>query len=256
VDFPQALRDSRNRRHLSQLELAVRSGTTQRHISFIENGRSVPGRELVARLADSLGLPLRERNGLLLSAGFAPVHPQRDLNDPALAPALEALDHILTGHLPYPAIVVDHYGDVVVANSAFDIMTEGSDPDLLGPHANILRLALHPDGLAPRIRNFPQWARHVIEAVREELRRSPDDRLAALHEELSAYVPAAAPGADALLGFAVPMELDTTRGLLRLMTTVAVFATAADVTIAELKLEAFLPADRATAEALNAQGAV
>ncbi|WP_327291832.1 helix-turn-helix transcriptional regulator [Streptomyces sp. NBC_01198] len=253
--FPQALRASRGRRHLSQLELALRAGTTQRHISFIENGRSAPGRALVARIADSLALPLRERNGLLLAAGYAPVHPQRDLADPALAPALEALDHILTGHLPYPAIIVDRYGELIGANSAFGLMTEGADPALLGPRPNILRLALHPAGMAPRIRNFPQWARHVIEALREEQRRNPDDRLAALHDELAGYVPAPARTAeqpDALLGFTVPMELDSAgRGLLRLMTTVAVFATAADVTIAELKLEAFLPADRATAEALR-----
>lgn len=256
VDFAHALRASRARRHLSQLELAVRAGTTQRHISFIENGRSAPGRALVARLADSLALPLRERNGLLLAAGYAPVHPQRDLDDPALAPALEALGHILAGHMPYPAIVVDRWGEVVGANPAFSVMTEGSDPFLLGPDMNILRLALHPDGLAPRIRNFPQWARHVIEALREELRRDPDDRLAALHGELSGYVPESAPEADSLLGFTVPMELATVRrGTLRLMTTVAKFATAADVTIAELKLEAFLPADRGTADALTRTGA-
>jgi transcriptional regulator with XRE-family HTH domain len=261
VDFAQALRASRNRRHLSQLELAVRAGTTQRHISFIENGRSTPGRALVARLADSLALPLRERNGLLLAAGYAPVHPQRDLRDPALAPALEALDHILAGHLPYPAIVVDRWGHAVGVNTAFSVMTEGSDPALLGPDLNILRLALHPGGLAPRIRNFPQWARHVIEALREELRRHPDERLAVLHAELAGYVPDSVPDsvpesvtdADSLLGFAVPMELETvSRGTLRLMTMVASFANAADVTIAELKLEAFLPADRATADALNA----
>ena len=251
MDFPQALRASRTRRHLSQLELALRAGTTQRHLSFIENGRSAPGRALVARLADSLALPPRERNGLLLAAGYAPVHPERGLDDPALAPALEALDHILTGHLPYPAIVVDRYGKVVAANAALAVMTDGADPALLGPDANILRLALHPDGLAPRIRNFPQWSRHIIEAIREEQRRNPDERLAALHTELAAYVPEAAADDPTLLGFSVPMELDTaSRGLLRLMTTVAVFATAADVTIAELKLEAFLPADRSTAQAL------
>ncbi|WP_307795301.1 MmyB family transcriptional regulator [Actinacidiphila acididurans] len=207
----------------------------------------------MARLADSLALPLRERNNLLLSAGYAPVHPERDLADPALAPALEALDHILTGHLPYPAIVVDRIGTVIAANSAFAVLTEGVDPALLGPRTNTMRLALHPGGLAPRIRNFSQWARHVIEALREELRRSPDDRLAALHAELSGYVPDPGPHADTVLGFAVPMELTTlTRGTLRLMTTLAVFATASDVTIAELKLEAFLPADRATADALTA----
>ncbi|WP_037909423.1 helix-turn-helix domain-containing protein [Actinacidiphila yeochonensis] len=255
MDFAHALRAARGRRRFSQLELASRAGTTQRHISFIENGRSTPGRALVARLADSLTLPPRERNALLLAAGYAPVHSQRDLADPELAPAWEALEHILAGHLPYPAVVVDRFGTLIAANDALPVLTDGCSPALLRPPANILRIALHPEGMAPRVRNFPQWARHVTAGVAEEQRRDPDERLAALHEELAGYV-AEQPspsGDDTLLGFAVPMELATVDGrVLRLMTTVAVFATAADVTIAELKLEAFLPADRATAEALRA----
>jgi transcriptional regulator with XRE-family HTH domain len=255
VDFAETLRAARGRRRLSQLELATRAGTTQRHISFIESGRSTPGRALVARLADSLTLPPRERNALLLSAGYAPVHAQYDLADQELAPAREALEHILAGHLPYPAVVVDRFGTVVAANEALAVLTEGCAPELLRPPANLLRIALHPRGLAPRVRNFGQWARHITAAVAEEQRRAPDERLAALLAELSGYVAAhpAPSGEESLLGFAVPMELAAPGGpTLRLMTTVAVFATAVDVTVAELKLEAFLPADRVTAQALRA----
>ncbi|MEU9073291.1 helix-turn-helix transcriptional regulator [Kitasatospora sp. NPDC048538] len=240
MDFPQALRERRTDRRLSQLDLATRAGTTQRHLSFIESGRSVPGRGMVVRLAESLELPLRDRNELLLAAGFAPVYPETPLDGPELAPVRAAIDHILTGHLPYPALVVDRRGDVVAANAALDLLTEDADPRLVGPGTNAYRLALHPDGLAPRIRNFPTWARHILERTRH---------LGELHAELSGYVPDPDPG-EQHLGFAVPLELDTSAGELHLMTTVTTFATAVDVTLAELKLEAFLPTDPATTEAL------
>ncbi|MFC9327964.1 helix-turn-helix domain-containing protein [Kitasatospora sp. NPDC057015] len=249
MDFPQALRERRTRRRLSQLELADRAGTTQRHLSFVETGRSAPGRELVIRLAESLELPLRERNDLLLSAGFAPAYPSGALTDPELAPVLDALEHILTGHLPYPAVVVDRYGELVAANTAFGLLTEGVPADLLGPATNVYRVALHPRGLAPRIENLPEWAQHILTALRREAERHPDERLDALHAELGSYLPARAP-TTAPLGFAVPMELRSRHGLLRLITTITTFATAADVTLAELKLEAFLPADRATSTIL------
>jgi transcriptional regulator with XRE-family HTH domain len=244
VDFPYALRERRTRRHLSQLDLAVRAGTTQRHLSFIESGRSAPGRNMVVRLAESLELPLRERNELLLAAGYAPAYPESSLDDPALAPARTAIDHILQGHLPYPALVVDRNGDVVAANEALDLLTEGADPGLVGPGTNAYRLALHPRGMAPRILNFAQWARHILERTRQ---------LADLHAELTQYVPELEPS-PGHLGFAVPLRLRTSRGELCLMTTVTTFATAVDVTLAELKLEAFLPADQPTAEALLLAG--
>jgi transcriptional regulator with XRE-family HTH domain len=244
MDFPHALRERRTRRHVSQLDLALRAGTTQRHLSFIESGRSAPGRDMVIRLTESLELPLRERNELLLAAGYAPAYPESSLDDPALAPVRGAIDHILTGHLPYPALVVDRNGDVVAANAALDLITEGADPGLVGPGTNAYRLALHPRGLAPRILNFAEWARHILERT---------GRLAELHAELTRYVPELPPSAGHL-GFAVPLQLRTTRGDLRLMTTVTTFATAVDVTLAELKLEAFLPADQATAEALQSAG--
>jgi len=248
--FPQALRERRARRRLSQLELALRAGTTQRHVSFMESGRSTPGRSMVVRLAESLELPLRERNDLLLAAGFAPAYPQTSLQAPALAPVMAALEHILAGHLPYPAIVVDRHGDIVATNTAFGWLTEGVSPALLAPPINAYRLAIHPDGLARRILNFPEWARHVVERLHQESVRNPDERLAALSAELAAYVPRQALSADHL-GFAVPLHLQSAAGELRLMTTVTTFATAVDVTIAELKLEAFLPADQETAALLT-----
>ncbi|MDO0934137.1 helix-turn-helix transcriptional regulator [Streptomyces sp. DG2A-72] len=239
-DFPRVLRDRRARRHLSQLDLALRAGTTQRHVSFIESGRSVPGRAMVVRLAESLELPLRERNELLLAAGYAPVYPERGLDAPELEPVRAAIDHILRGHLPYPALVVDRRGDLVAANSAFDVITEGADPELVGPGRNMYRLALHPDGVAPRIRNLAEWARHILVRL---------DHLPELRDELAGYVPELEPS-DGQLGFAVPLRLSSPYGELHLMTTVTTFATAVDVTLSELKLEAFLPADAATAQAL------
>jgi transcriptional regulator with XRE-family HTH domain len=250
VEFGSMLRDRRTRLRLSQLELSLRAGTTQRHLSFIESGRSLPGREMVIRLGEALGLPLRERNELLLTAGYAAAYRQSPLDSSALAPARNALDHILAAHLPYPAIIVDRYGDQVAANAAQQILLEGCAPWLLAPPVNAFRLALHPDGMAPRIANFADWARHVLTGITAELARNPDDKLAALLAELTGYVPPARPG-PGYLGFAVPLQLASGRGELRLMTTITSFATAVDVTLSELKLEAFLPADAQTAAALR-----
>jgi transcriptional regulator with XRE-family HTH domain len=247
VDFADALKDRRTSRRLSQLELALRTGTTQRHLSFIESGRSVPGREMVIRLTESLGLPLRERNELLLKAGYAPVYPETALDGPGLAPVLAALTHILDAHMPYPAIVIDRYGEIVAANAGQQLLADGCAAHVRG---NAYRLALHPDGMAPRIANFADWGWHVLNAMAAELARNPDDRLAALHAELSQYVPPVRVG-PGHLGFAVPLELRTPHGELHLMTTITSFATAVDVTLSELKLEAFLPADQATAAALT-----
>lgn len=247
MDFPQALKERRAARRLSQLDLALKAGTTQRHVSFIESGRSAPGREMVIRLTESLGLPLRDRNELLLKAGFAPAYPETPLDSDNLAPVMQALQHILTAHEPYPAIIVDRYGDIVAVNAAQRILFDGCAERL---RTNSFRAALHPDGMAPRITNFPEWARHVLHNIEAELTRNPDDRLATLHAELASYVPPFR-GTAGHLGFAVPLQLSTAHGELRLMTTITSFATAVDVTISELKLEAFLPADRATAVVLQ-----
>jgi transcriptional regulator with XRE-family HTH domain len=235
---------------LSQLDLAIRADTTQRHVSFIEQGRSRPGRDVVMRLAGSLELTLRERNELLLAAGFAPAFPESRLDDAALRPVRRALDTILDGHLPYPAMVVRPHGVLVTANRAFELFHEGVDPALLAPPANMFRHALHPDGLAPRVRNLPEWGRHITENLRAELVRSPDPSLEELLAELEGYLPPLPP-ATGSLGFAVPLELASADGDLRLITTIMSFATAADVTLAELHLEAFLPADDRTAEVLR-----
>jgi transcriptional regulator with XRE-family HTH domain len=248
--FTTELRRWRTARRMSQLDLAVRAGTTQRHVSFIEQGRSRPGRGVVLRLAESMELTLRERNELLLAAGFAPAFPESPLDDKALRPVRQALDTILDGHMPYPAIVVRHHGILVAANEAFDLFNEGVDPALLAPPANMFRHALHPDGLAPRVRNLPQWGRHVTQHLRAVLARSPDPELEELLAELETYVPPLPKETD-VLGFAVPLELASDDGDLRLITTITSFATAADVTLAELHLEAFLPADDPTAEVLR-----
>jgi transcriptional regulator with XRE-family HTH domain len=230
--------------------LAVRAGTTQRHVSFIEQGRSRPGRNVVVRLSEALDLSLRERNELLLSAGFAPAFPESALDDDALRPVRRALDTILDGHLPYPAMVVRPYGVLVDANRAFDLFHEGVEPALLAPPVNVFRLALHPDGVASRVRNLPEWGRHITENLRAQLMRSPDPTLEALLAELEGYLPPLPTEPD-VLGFAAPLELTSTDGELRLITTLTSFATAADVTLAELHLEAFLPADETTADVLR-----
>jgi transcriptional regulator with XRE-family HTH domain len=248
--FPTELRHWRTARRLSQLELAIRADTTQRHVSFIEQGRSRPGRNVVMRLAESLDLTLRERNELLLAAGFAPAFPESPLDDAALRPIREALDIILDGHLPYPAMVVRPHGILVTANRAFELFHEDVDPALLVPPVNVFRLALHPDGVAPRIRNLPAWGRHITENLRTQLGRSPDPSLDALLVELEGYLPPLR-ARDDVLGFAMPLELGSADGDLRLITTLTSFATAADVTLAELHLEAFLPADDRTAEVLR-----
>ncbi|MBI5087738.1 MAG: helix-turn-helix transcriptional regulator [Actinobacteria bacterium] len=248
--FTTELRRWRTARRLSQLDLAVRAGTTQRHVSFIEQGRSRPGRSMVVRLAESMELTLRERNELLLAAGFAPAFPESALDDQALRHVRRALDTILDGHMPYPAIVVRPYGILVAANRAFDVFNEGVDPALLAPPANMFRHALHPDGLAPRVRNLPEWGRHITAHLRSVLARSPDPALEELLVELEGYLPPLPEESD-VLGFAVPLELDSIDGRLRLITTITSFTTAADVTLAELQLEAFLPADEDTAEVLR-----
>jgi len=248
-----ALREWRRRRRVSQLELAVRAGTTQRHVSFIESGRSTPGRSMIIRLAESLDVPIRERNELLLTAGFAPAYPQSDLNDPSLAPVRTALDRILHGHLPYPAVVVDRNGDLVSANAGFEVITRGVDPRLLEPPVSVPRVLLHPLGLAPRIVNLDQWAWHVVDRVRAESLRNPTEQLRHLAAELTGLAPPRSSTADHL-GFAVPLRLRVGGPAdreLRLITTLTHFGTATDVTVAELRLEAFLPADAATSSALH-----
>jgi transcriptional regulator with XRE-family HTH domain len=253
--FADALREWRRRRRVSQLELAQRAATTQRHLSFIESGRSVPGRAMVLRLAEALEIPLRERNALLLAAGYAPAYQESRFDDPKLGAVRTALARILQGHLPYPAVIVDRHGDLVSANDAFWMLTDGVSPQLLAPPVNVPRLLLHPHGMAPRIANLDEWAWHVIDALRQEMARNQSDRVEALVTELEGLVPDRPrhPGPEHR-GFAAPLRLSSGAGELQLLTTLTHFGTAVDVTIAELRLEAFLPADEATASILATLG--
>ncbi|WP_245931218.1 helix-turn-helix domain-containing protein [Actinokineospora auranticolor] len=251
MPLPDDLRAWRQRRKVSQIELALRAGTTQRHVSFIESGRSTPGRAMIIRLAESLDVPLRERNALLLAAGYAPAYPETPWDDGQLSPVRAAVEQVLRAHNPYPAIVIDRHGTLVSANTAFHRLMTGVAPELLAPPVNVARLVLHPTGLAPRIANFDEWACHVVDALRGQAARTPDPALTDLIAELSEYTPAR-PLAPTHLGFAVPLRLRTPTGELHLLTTLTHFATALDVTVAELRLEAFLPADEPTATALAA----
>ena len=251
--FGAELRRWRERRRVSQLELALQAGTSQRHLSFIESGRSAPGRAMVVRLAESLDLPLRERNLLLLHAGYAPAYPESALGDQDLRAVREALQAVLSGHEPYPAMIVNRAGELVLANTACRLFFDDLPPHLLAAPVNTLRVALHPEGLAPRIANFATWAPHVTQALQRELHRNPDPHLEALLEELERYIPHA-PG-PTRYGFAVPLELSTPHGPVRLITTLTTFAAATDVLLSELRMEAFLPADDATAEHLRQRAA-
>jgi len=207
---------------------------------------------MVIRLAESLEVPLRERNTLLLAAGYAPAYQESRWDDHELAPVRTALERVLRGHQPYPAIVVDRHGDLVAANDAFDRLTAGVAAHLLEPPVSVPRLLLHPSGLAPRIVNLDEWAWHVLDGLHRQAARNPDPKLTSLVDELTHHVPDRPkhPGMNHL-GFAVPMRLRTPDGELNLLTTLSHFGTAVDVTVAELRLEAFLPADEKTAAALS-----
>jgi transcriptional regulator with XRE-family HTH domain len=251
------LREWRARRHLSQLDLATGSAVSARHLSFIETGRARPSREMVLHLAERLEIPLRERNRLLLAAGFAPVYGERPLESDELAPVREALERFLAAHEPYPALVVDRHWNLVLANSTVWLMTEGVSSELLEPPANALRATLHPDGMAPRIVNFEQWSAHLVHRVRREAELTGDPELELLLAELLGYPgvrdePLAAETAAAA-EIVLPLHLSHETGTLSFLSTITTFGTAADVTVSELSLEAFYPADAATAAALGAR---
>ncbi len=247
------LRALRKRRRLSQLACALEAEISQRHLSFIESGRARPSREMVIRLADRLEAPLRERNAMLLAAGFAPVYPERALDAPEMAAAKAAVERILAAHEPFPALTVDRRWNLVAANRAVGALIAGAAERLLTPPVNVLRLSLHPEGLAPRIRNFGEWRRHLLERLRGLVALTADPELEALLAELADY-PAPRPvprGPDVHAGIAVPMELEAGGEALSLLSTTTVFGTAVDVTLSELTLECFFPADRGTEEALR-----
>ncbi|MDJ1160116.1 helix-turn-helix transcriptional regulator [Chelatococcus sp. SYSU_G07232] len=251
------LREWRQRRRMSQLELACEAEISTRHLSFLETGRAQPSRDMVLHLAERLDVPLRERNQLLLAAGYAPAFPERPLDAPALQAARRAVDLVLAGHEPYPALAVDRHWTLVAANAAVPPLLAGAAPELLAPPVNVLRLSLHPAGLAPRIANLGEWRGHLLDRLRRQIELTGDAVLAALMHELAGYpTPAArrsgllAP-ADGYAGVVVPLRLETDDGVLAFFSTTTVFGTPVDITLSELAIEAFFPADAVTAEALR-----
>ena len=246
------LRDWRQRRRMSQLDLALEAGVSARHLSFLETGRSRPSREMVLHLAEELDVPLRERNRMLLAAGFAPAYGERPLESPELEPVRRAVAEVLTAHEPYPAAVIDRWWDLVASNRPLNLFLTGVAEHLLEPPVNVLRVSLHPEGLAPRIANLAEWRAHLLDRLRREVAATGDERLAALLDEVSAY-PAPPGGADVPPSgaIAVPLRLDAGDRVLTFISTIATFGTAVDVTVAELSIEAFFPADAITAATLR-----
>lgn len=246
------LRGWRQRRGLSQLALANESDVSARHLSFLETGRARPSREMLLRLADRLNIPLREQNTLLTAGGFAPVYAERPLDDPALAEARKAVDLVLAGHEPYPALAIDRHWTLVAANRAVQILMAGIAPELLAPPINVFRATLHPAGLASRIVNFPQLRAHLLGRLRSQVEVSADPVLAALLAELSALpmiagADAGEPPRQSEPPVVIPTRLRTADGVLSFFGTTTVFGTPVDITLAELAIESFYPADEVTA---------
>ncbi len=250
------IREWRTRRRMSQLDLAGEAEISQRHLSFIESGRSRPSRQMVLLIAERLGLPLRETNRLLLAAGHAPHFEERSIDDASLAPALDAVERVLAAHAPYPAFAVDRHWTLVRANAAASmLLSTVQDRALLEPPVNVLRLSLHPDGAAPSIVNFVEWRDHILERLHRLNIAVGDAKLIALERELRAY-PAPfrrhPPSPGGYTPIAVPFRLRVGETVLSFITTVTVFGTPLDVTLSELAIESFFPADAATATFLKA----
>lgn len=248
------LRLWRQRRRMSQLDLALEAEISQKHLSFVESGRAAPSRAMVLTLAQRLEVPLRERNALLLAAGYAPTFPERPLDDPSLKPARDAIDLILKGHEPFPALAVDRHWTLLAANAAIPPLLAGVAGHLLAPPVNVLRLSLHPDGIAPRIVNLPEWRSHLMERLRHQVDRTADRALAHLLQELEGFREPSEPPPGATrdeAGLVAPLRLATPNGVLSLISTTTVFGAPLEVTVSELAIEAFYPADEATAAALR-----
>ncbi|MEV5432086.1 helix-turn-helix transcriptional regulator [Streptomyces sp. NPDC052701] len=251
------LRAWRERRRVSQLELALRAGSSARHISFIETGRSRPSEEMVLRLAEHLDVPVRERNALLLAAGYAPRYPETPLDDPALGALRAGIERLIGGYEPYPALVVDAAYQVVAANRGILMLLEGIPEHLLRPPLNAMRLTLHPQGLAPRIRNLREWRGHLLEQMERQIALRRFEPLRALYEEVAAY-PVPEPGPrdaeeppEPVPYFALPMRIEHQGRTLSFISSISTFNTPMDVTVAELAVETLLPADPATAKYLQ-----
>lgn len=252
----ELLRTWRQRRRMSQLDLAAEAEISTKHVSFLETGRAQPSREMLLHLAERLDIPRRERNMLLVAAGYAPAFPERSLDDPALEAARRAIDLVLAGHAPYPALAIDRHWTLVAANAAVPALLVGIAPGLLQPPLNVLRLSLHPDGLAPRIANYGEWRAHLLARLRDQIDLTADPALARLYDELRGFPAprgaASLPPVDrGYAGVVVPLRLVTPGGVLSLFSTTTIFGTPVDVTLSELAIESFFPADARTADLLR-----
>jgi transcriptional regulator with XRE-family HTH domain len=245
------LREWRQRRHLSQLDLASDAEISARHLSFVETGRAAPSREMVLKLAERLEVPLRERNVLLVAAGFAPAFPQRPLDDPALKSAREAINLVLKAHEPNPALAYDRHWNLVSANRMLPPLLEGVPERLLGQPFNILRLAFHPEGLASRTVNLAEWAAHLLERLHRQCEATADPELIKLYNDLRSYPLPARSGPISPDNVAIPFKLRHKGEVLSFISTTMVFGTPVDVTLSELALETFFPADELTARRLR-----
>lgn len=241
----------RERRRKSQLDLALDAEISTRHLSFVETGRARPSREMIVLLAENLEIPLRERNKILMTAGYAPVYSEKSFDDPSLAAARRAFELILKAHEPFPALAIDRHWNMVAANKTVPLMLEGIAPELLAPPVNVLRLSLHPQGLAAKILNLEEWRGHLLSRLKKQVEDTADLQLEELLKELRAYQPAekrrprASQTAPEIV---VPLKIATRFGTLSLISTTTVFGTPVDVTISEIALETFFPADDFTRE--------
>jgi transcriptional regulator with XRE-family HTH domain len=251
------VREWRLRRGRSQMDLAFDVGVSPRHLSFVETGRSKPSPELLLALADGLEIPLRERNTLLLAAGYAPRYPRTSLTDESMTRVRQSLQHLLERHSPYPGVVIDRLWNSVLSNDPANRMLEGVPESLIGPPTNVFRVSLHPDGLAARTRNFPEWAAYLLGQLHRLTVVSGDPSALALEEEVSRYPNVAAlggwrhripPDEPALM---IPWRLDVGGVVHSYFTTLTSFGTPQDITLAELAVELFYPADDATEAALR-----
>lgn len=247
----EQLRDWRQRRHYSQLDLAGLADISARHLSFIETGRSLPSRAMLLRLSDRLEIPLRERNRLFTAAGYAPLYGERRLDAPGLEAARRAVELVLRGHEPYPALAVDRHWNMHSANRAVAPFLKGVAAELLEPPINVLRLSLHPEGVAPRIANLGEWRAHLLHRLRQQVESGGDPVLAALLEELEGYPAPAHDGQPQPGALAVPMRMRSEVGELSFISTTTVFGTPLEVELSELAIESFFPADERTARILR-----
>ncbi len=246
------LREWRERRRLSQLDLSSRTGVSTRHLSCVETGRARPSRDLLLYLADELDVPKRATNDLLLAAGFAPVYTQFSLDDAAMASVASVMRLVLDGNDPNPTTVIDTRWNLIDANAAAFWFTTGVDPELLSPPINVARLSLHPDGLAPRVANFDQYATQLMRHMRHTLTLTHDPDLAELIDELEVYAPSTSTsrGSSEHPDVVIPLDIEIDGIELSFMSTITTFGSARDVTLSELSIETLYPADDATAVAL------